>query len=64
MNVCDLRKGILEDLGKIVKIVLRSENGHGKQSSDERLYAKREDGGEEAKSFKETFDETKVWVVC
>ena len=39
MNVCSLRKGDIEELDKIVKTELRKEGFHGKQSSDERLYA-------------------------
>lgn len=35
MNVCDLSKGDLEDLDKIMKRALRDKQCHGKQSSDE-----------------------------
>jgi hypothetical protein len=45
MNVCNLRKGDIEELDMIVKTALRKEGFHEKQASDERLYAKREDGG-------------------
>ena len=64
MNVCSLRKGDIEELDKIVKTELRKEGFHGKQSSDERLYAERQDGGIGLKSFKEVYDETKVRVAC
>ena len=43
-NICDFRKGDFEDLDKIVKIVLRSKKFLRRQSSNERLYAKRENG--------------------
>ena len=37
MNVCNLGKGDLDELDKIVKSVLLRERFHGRQSSDERL---------------------------
>ena len=43
MNVCNLSKGDINELGKIVKSVLRKEGYHGKQVSDERLYGRREE---------------------
>ena len=45
MNVCNLRKADIEELDMIVKTAFRKEGFHGKQTSDERVYAKREDGG-------------------
>ena len=45
INVCNLGKGELDELDKIVKSVLRREGFHGRQSSDEGLYSKRIDGG-------------------
>ncbi|CAB3988920.1 Hypothetical predicted protein [Paramuricea clavata] len=51
-NVCNLRKGDLEELDKFVKTAFRKQGFHGKQASDERLYEKRDDGGRELKSFK------------
>ena len=59
-----MRKVDIEELDKIVKNVLKQERFHGKQASDERFYAKREDGGRGLKSFKEVYDETKVCVAC
>ena len=56
MHVCNLRKGELDELDKIVKSVLRREGFHGRQSSVERLYSKRIDGGRGLKSFKEIYD--------
>ena len=64
MNVCHLEKGELEELNMMVKNALRSNGFHGRQSSDERLYSKRNDGGRGLKSFKEVYDETKTRVVC
>ena len=64
MNVCNLGKGDLDKLDKIVKSVLRTEGYHGRQSSDARLYSKRKEGGRELKSFKEVYDEAKTRVTC
>ena len=64
MNICQLGKGELEELDKIVKSALRSKGFHGRQSSDERLYSKRNDGGRGLKSFREVYDETKTRVAC
>ena len=64
MNVCNLRKGDLDELDMTVKSVLRREGFHGRQSSDERLYLKRNEGGRGLKSFKEVYDETKTRVTC
>ena len=64
MNVCNLEKDDLDKLDMTVKSVLRKEGFHGKQSSDERLYLKRNEGGRGLKSFKEVYDETKTRVAC
>ena len=64
MNVCNLGKGDLEELAMTVKSVLRREGFHGRQSSDERLYSKRNECGRGLKSFKEVYDETKTRVAC
>ena len=64
MNVCNLGKGDLDELDMTVKSVLRREGFHGRQSSDERLYLKRNEGGRGLKSFKEVYDETKTRVAC
>ena len=65
MNVCNLGKGDLDELDKIVKSVFH-ERFHERQSSDEieRLYSKRKEGGGGLKSFKEVYDETKTRVAC
>ena len=64
MNVCNLGKGDIEELDKIVKTTLRKQGFHGKQARYERLYGRREDGGRGLKSFREVYDETKVRVAC
>ena len=64
MNVCHLGKNELDELDKLVKNVLRREGFHGRQSSNERLYTKRTEGGRGLKSFKEVYDETRTRVAC
>ena len=64
MNVCHLGKNELDELDKLVKNVLRREGFHGRQSSDERLYTKRTEGGRGLKSFKEVYNETRTRVAC
>ena len=64
MNVCNLGKGDLDELDMTVKSVLRREEFHGRQSSDERLSLKRKEGGRGLKSFKEVCNETKTGVAC
>ena len=53
MNVCNLGKGNLDELDVTVKKILRREGYHRRQSSDERLYLKRNKGSRGLKSFKE-----------
>ena len=53
MNICNLWKSDLDELDITAKSVLRIEGFHGTQSSDERLYIKRNKGGRGLKSFKE-----------
>ena len=43
-------------------IVMWREVLHGRQSSDEELYSKRNKGGRGLKSFKEVYDETETRV--
>ena len=64
MNVCNLGKGELDKLDNTVKSTLRREGFHGRQSSDERLFTNRREGGRGLKSFKEVYDETKTRVAC
>ena len=51
MKVCKFTGGELKELDKVIKCELRSKNVLGKQSSDERLYLRREDCGREIKSL-------------
>ena len=60
MNVCNLGKGELGKLDMIVKSVLRREGFHGRQSSNERLYSKRNEGGKGLKSFDKVYNEAKL----
>ena len=64
MNLCNLGKGDLDDLDMTMKSVLWGKGFHGRQSSNERLYSKRNDGGRGLKSFKEVYHETKTRVAC
>ena len=50
MNVCNLGVGDQEGLDMIMKNILRREEVHGRQSSDEGLYTKRKQD-EEKKSM-------------
>ena len=64
INVCNLGKGVLDELDMTVKSVLRREGFHGRQSSDERLNLKTKEGGRGLKSLKEVYGETKTRVAC
>ena len=64
MNACNLRIDELDELDNIVKSALRKDGFHGRQSSDERLFTNRREGGRGLKSFKEVCDETKTRVAC
>ena len=64
MNVCHLGKNELDELDKLVKNALRREGFQGRQSSYERLYTKRTEGGRGLKSFKEVYGETRTKVAC
>ena len=45
MNVCKFTSGELKELRRVIKRESRSQNMLGKQSSNERLHLRREDGG-------------------
>ena len=45
MNVFKFNGGELKELEQVIKLELRLKNMLGEQSSDERLYLRREDGG-------------------
>ena len=62
MNVYNLGKCDLEELGMALKSVLRREVFHERPSSDDILYPKRNEGGRGLKSFKEVYNETKTRV--
>ena len=57
-NVCNLEEGDLDELDMTVESVLQRERFHGRQSSDERLYLKRNEGSRGLKSFKKVYNET------
>lgn len=64
MNVCTFSALQLDQLDKTIKRILRENNMHGRQCSDERLYLRRDIGGRGIKSFKDAYAETKVRVAC
>ena len=64
MNVCKFNGGELKELDEVIKHDLSLNNILGKQSSDERLYLRREDGGTETKSLKDIYKETRLRVAC
>ena len=64
MNVCKFNGGELKELDQVIKRELRSKNMPGKQSSDERLYIRKEDGGRGIKSLKNIYKETRLRVAC
>ena len=53
VHVCKFNGGELKELDQVIKRELRSKNILGKQSSNERLYLRREDGGRGMKSLKD-----------
>ena len=62
MNVCKFTDGELKELDQVIKRKLRSKNMLGKQSSNERLYLIREDGGRGMKSLRDMYKETRLRV--
>ena len=64
MNVCKFTKAELNELDLAVKRKLRKCNMLGGQSSDERLYLKRDAGGRGLKSLQDVFVETRLRVIC
>ena len=62
MNVCKFTDGELKELDQVIKRKLRSKNKLGKQSSNERLYLIREDGGRGMKSLRDIYKETRLRV--
>ena len=64
MNVCRFSKEELLDLDQIIKRQLRRNNMLGRQSSDERMYLKQEEGGRRLKSLGDVYKQTKLRVAC
>ena len=64
LNVCKFNGGELKELDQVIKCESRSKNMLGKQSSNERLYLKREEGGRGIKSLKDIYKETRLGVIC
>ena len=64
MNVCKLTKAELNELDLVVKRELRKCNMLGRQSSDKRLYRKRDVSGRGLKSRRDVFVETRLRVAC
>ena len=59
MNVWKFTGGELKELGQVIKRELRSTNNQGKQSSDDRLYLMREDGGRGIKSLRDIYRDSR-----
>ena len=64
MNVYKLTDGELKEMDQVIKHDLRSKNMLGKQSSNERLYLIREDGGRGIKLVNYIYKETRLTVAC
>ena len=64
MNVYKFTDGELKELDQVIKRELRSKNMLGKQSSNDRLYLIREDGGKGIKSLRDIYKETRLRVAC
>ena len=64
MNVCKFTDGELKELDQVIKCEPRSKNMLGKQSSNERLYLIREDGGRGIKLLRDIYKETRLRVTC
>ena len=67
MNVCSLNQKKLGGLDKLISntiSALRDNGMLGRQSSDERLYMKRQNDGRGSKSLKDVYRDTKVRVTC
>ena len=64
MNICRFTKAELSELVQIIIRELRDKSMLGRQSSDERLYLKRENGGRGLKSMRDVYRETKLRIAC
>ena len=57
MNIRKYTQSELIELDKVIERDLRKNNMLGQQSSDERLYMERKDGGRRIKSLREVYEE-------
>ena len=64
MNVCKFNNGEVNHLDQLIKKELHAKNMLGRQTSDERLYLKREEGGRGVKSVRDVYKETRLRVAC
>ena len=64
MNICKFTRAELTELDQVTKRELRSKNMLGKESSNERLYRRRKDGGRRIKSLKNIYKEMRLRVAC
>ena len=63
-NVCNFTGKELDKIDKGIKKILRENNIHRKQCSDERLYIRTKLGGRGIKSLKDVYEEKKLRVAC
>ena len=64
MNMVKFSNADLHEMDAVIKRALRENKMLGKQSSDERLYMSRKEGGRGLKSFSEVYKVTKIRVAC
>ena len=64
MNISRFTKAELSELYQMIKRELREKSMLGIQSSDERLYLKRENCGRGLKSMRDVYRETKLRIAC
>ena len=64
INICEFPKEELNELVFVLKWELSKCNMLGRQSSDERLYLKRDLGGAGLKSLTDVFIKTRLRVAC
>ena len=64
MNVCEFTVGELKELDQVIKPELRSKSMLGRQSSNARLYLRREDDGKGIKLLKYIYKKRRLRVAC
>ena len=64
MNIRKYTQSELIELDKVIERDLRKNNMLGQQSSDERLYMERKDGGRRIKSLREVYGEKMLRAEC